>query len=605
MSIVSSRRKPRRVISSSNGHAEIVNRTAPLAEEPRKGDGEISVARAAHRAIAPLPCVPGQKLPALLWGIDPGASESSSLQLVAALAKAEKGNTPPRLLADLWRQCGDLSLQTVLHDPLRMLACARSLPALAKVADRGDCWAALDRLAAISRAVMDEPASDFWTLQALGGELALTVAYLFSEVTSCADLARRGQEVIERSLVAGLDDEGLAREVAPEQWLPLCASWTRSRMLMHAANQSLQADAAARYQDFVEALLRLARRDGWLALPGNEQTGAPRQRDLWLAVATFLDRRLQRTFQCVWNKPAGRRSVDTARALAAELPPASMNSERAGLAVLRPSWSAPRLVVDYRQPRLRLRLERKDDVYFAGDCELFVALDGRELTPRSPWEENCWITDDDVDYLELRLSLAEGVRVERHILFARRDEFVFVADSVLGEKPAEIEYRASLPLAAGMSVDAAAETRELSLVKGGRRRAVVLPLALGEWRTDRTRGEIAARSDGLCLAQAASRAACLFAPWFIDLSPRRLRRQVTWRRLTVAEDRLAQPDDVAVGYRVQIGQEQWLFYRSLAACGNRTLLGHNLVSEFLAARFSRKGVSETLIEIEAPADEDE
>ncbi|MGH7140711.1 MAG: hypothetical protein ACREHD_33685, partial [Pirellulales bacterium] len=389
---------------------------------------------------------------------------------------------------------------------------------LATVADRGEWWAAIDRLAAISRAVMDEPAGDFWTRQVLGGELALTVGYRFSEVASCADLGRRGREAIERSLMAGLDGDGLARETPPEQWLALLASWTRSRMLVHVSQQSLQPDAAARYQDFVESLLRLARRDGWLALPGNGQTSAPRQRDLWRAAAAFVDRRLQRAIQCVWNKPAGRRAVKTSRASAADLPPASMNNERAGLAVLRPSWSAPRLVIDYRRPRLRLRLERKDDAYFAGDCELGVSLDGRELVPQSGWEESCWITDDDVDYLELRLSLAEGVRVERHILFARQDEFVFVADAVLGGKPAAIEYRASLPLAVGISVDAAAETRELALVKAGRRRAVILPLALGEWRTDRARGELAVEPERLRLTQAASQAACLFAPWFIDLA---------------------------------------------------------------------------------------
>jgi hypothetical protein len=55
---------------------------------------------------------------------------------------------------------------------------------------------------------------------------------------------------------------------------------------------------------------------------------------------------------------------------------------------------------------------------------------------------------------------------------------------------------------------------------------------------------------------------------------------------------------LAVGYRVQVGGQQWLFYRSLGPRGNRTLLGHNLVTEFLAARFNRDGVAESLLEIE-------
>ena len=55
---------------------------------------------------------------------------------------------------------------------------------------------------------------------------------------------------------------------------------------------------------------------------------------------------------------------------------------------------------------------------------------------------------------------------------------------------------------------------------------------------------------------------------------------------------------MAVGYRVAIGKKQWLIYRSLARPANRSLLGHNLESETLVARFDRRGEVESLIEIE-------
>ncbi|MEX0714781.1 MAG: hypothetical protein WD278_20765 [Pirellulales bacterium] len=61
---------------------------------------------------------------------------------------------------------------------------------------------------------------------------------------------------------------------------------------------------------------------------------------------------------------------------------------------------------------------------------------------------------------------------------------------------------------------------------------------------------------------------------------------------------MVQPADPAVGYRVQVGRQQWLIYRSLAERGNRTVLGHNLISEFLVARFDRQGKVEPLLEIE-------
>ena len=81
----------------------------------------------------------------------------------------------------------------------------------------------------------------------------------------------------------------------------------------------------------------------------------------------------------------------------------------------------------------------------------------------------------------------------------------------------------------------------------------------------------------------------MLAPLFFDLRARRMTRPLTWRQLTVAESLKTQPPEVAVGYRVMVGKEQWLIYRSLGSPANRTLLGHNLATEMLVARFGRDG----------------
>ena len=90
----------------------------------------------------------------------------------------------------------------------------------------------------------------------------------------------------------------------------------------------------------------------------------------------------------------------------------------------------------------------------------------------------------------------------------------------------------------------------------------------------------------------------LYAPLFINFHRKRLRSELTWRQLTVAEKLEIQSSATAVGYRVQIGKKQWLFYRSLAAAGNRTVLFQNLSSQFLVGRFGKTGDVETIIEIE-------
>ncbi len=220
----------------------------------------------------------------------------------------------------------------------------------------------------------------------------------------------------------------------------------------------------------------------------------------------------------------------------------------------------------------------------------------------STWDEVCWFSDDDVDYLEIEAQLTDGLRVQRQILLAREDRFLFLADAVLCGTAAPLEYSGVLPLAGWVGWDPAAETCESFLTVGKPRagivpRALVLPLALPEWRSAARSGSLARTAAGMELRQAVH-GRSLFAPLFIDLDRRRIRKPFTWRRLTVGEALKAQPNDVAVGYRVEIAKQQWLFYRSLIAGGVRSVLGQQLAREFMVARFKRSGDAARLLEIE-------
>jgi hypothetical protein len=236
------------------------------------------------------------------------------------------------------------------------------------------------------------------------------------------------------------------------------------------------------------------------------------------------------------------------------------------------------------------------DVLWSGAWQLDVRRDGRLARPVSAWEEVLRVCDKQADYLELASDLSEGLRVERQILLARKDRFLFLADAILARQSATLDYRACLPLAAAVGFHAAEESRE-GFLAARRRRAMVLPLALPEWRDDRRFGSLEQTDRGLQLCQS-GKGRGMFAPLFVDLEARRFTRPLTWRRLTVAENLQAVADDVAAGYRVQIGRQQWLVYRSLAARANRTLLGHNLATEMLVARFQRDGEVDAILEIE-------
>ena len=278
-------------------------------------------------------------------------------------------------------------------------------------------------------------------------------------------------------------------------------------------------------------------------------------------------------------------------------------SEAAKVALLRRSREAPseQLLVDFSGREVFTELQIGGRVVWRGDWLWQATVAGQPLAADGAWEEICWHADADVDYLELELRLANGWKLQRQMLLARKNCFLFLADALIGNDQTTprtaIHFQNMLPLASSIRFDAATETREGWLAAGSRKVATVLPLALPEWRSEFCHADLSTMDNRLALSQAAE-GSSLYAPLFLDLARERVRKPTTWRRLTVAEQLEIVPRDVAVGYRAQVGDWQWLFYRSLAPRGNRTVLGQNYSTEFVACRFNRNGTTEDILEIE-------
>jgi len=153
-----------------------------------------------------------------------------------------------------------------------------------------------------------------------------------------------------------------------------------------------------------------------------------------------------------------------------------------------------------------------------------------------------------------------------------------------------------MPLAAGLEVDAADETRELFAYDTAMR-CLALPLALPEWRCAAATGDWEASDAGLTLRQR-GRGGRLYAPVWLDFRPRRIGKPLTWRQLTVADSRIILPRHQAAGFRVQCGREQWLIYKSLDEPRNRSLLGCNVSADFLLGRIPLSGEVKRTIEIQ-------
>ena len=92
-------------------------------------------------------------------------------------------------------------------------------------------------------------------------------------------------------------------------------------------------------------------------------------------------------------------------------------------------------------------------------------------------------------------------------------------------------------------------------------------------------------------------------PVLISLCNRHAKKSFTWRQLTVAQNLEVVQRDVAVAYRIQIDKDQWLIYRTLAEAARRTALGMHTLSDFFAGRVKNNGDLDTLVEVEAAAEE--
>jgi hypothetical protein len=349
----------------------------------------------------------------------------------------------------------------------------------------------------------------------------------------------------------------------------------------------------------VQQCLRFSRRDG--AALFQQGYDSSHDEPLLATAHELLPKRRQRRIPSPKQLLGGKASSDASKWVRP-----SAHSDDAGAALLRRDWSrsSDRLAVQYpqaptwaagRSPMLPLQLWLGADLVFAGDWRLELRVDGESREQTTPWSETLWSSDADVDYLELQAEFGDGVKVQRHLMLARQDKCLFLADAVRASGDRRIEYRGTLPLGDNITLQTNDEASEI-IVHGSKQRAIALPLALPEWKADRRYGRLQAAERALVLEQTGQGQA-LMAPLWFSLKEK-YDEALTWRQLTVAETLMQQPRDRAVGYRVQVGKRQWLLYRSLTPRANRTVLGHNLSTEFLVARFRRSGEVSTLIEVE-------
>lgn len=519
---------------------------------------------------------------------------SGSLLVDAAAEFAGHGIVGPESVDDLTH-----TLQTV--------AAAYSLPGFA-AGLAGDTWwklaEALHNLASEAQQLsVDSTSSGGEILQfhLLAGELPLALSYLFPELRPMRSLRERARESLSEALLELTDGAGVPHGQLLPVLPPLFAGWTRARWLgQHFHRGAWTGPAEKQYRWLLRRMIRLANGGDGCALCGTESNHDMPDFKPMLHMSLGL---------------AGERAHAAAAATAVtksivpndlrfgenDLPKHSFHSEWSGLAVLATSWSKrhPRIAASYAQNPTTIELHVGGQAILAGPWLTTTWCDGMPIDAAGTWEEQCWNSDEDCDYLELCLELDGGLRIERQILLAKQDGLLFLADNVASDDatPRSLRHALQLPLARNVTWRPEKESRDGTLVADEQRLAV-LPLSLHEWRSDPRGGSLADGDGNLTLAEEVNgRAVC--CPLLIDLKARRSTKERTWRQLSVAESLQIVPRERAVGFRAQVGRDQWLIYRSLGPAGNRTVLGQNFSCEFAAGRFLATGEFDEWIEIEA------
>jgi len=424
----------------------------------------------------------------------------------------------------------------------------------------------------------------------------VALAGLFAASAAGRDAAAEAARALARDITRSTDDEGGPATGPAAAFVGRLLAWTSAREAGVVAGHGLPWDGAteARFQGACLAGLRLLGGRG--SVPGSGEKRPIDTAPLLALLAASPQSVVRRTAAQI----AGSRKADGRKTL-----PRDAVDSSGTVGVLRSDWGkgAIRLLLDFGRPLHHLEIAAGDRLVVAGGWEWSVEADGVALVPAGPWSVCCFESDKNASFLEIVAPLPGGLQAERQVVLLPQDRVVILTDSVTdagaripaARRPDRLDYQGRLFLAAAEAT-AEAETREYRLAVGARHWRL-LPLALPEWRAAMTPGTLEVEGDMVTLRQQ-GRGGRLSAPLWIDADPSRSGRPLTWRQLTVADNRVNLQRHEAVGFRVQTGLEQWLLYRALDTPRNRTVLGCNLACEFLVGRIDRQGEVSRTLEIE-------
>jgi hypothetical protein len=473
----------------------------------------------------------------------------------------------------------------------RAVMWAAAMPALIDHLEYQTWWDLLQELTGFRETVMDREGSATLPRLIVAGEMALTLAWRLGDLPSCARLRKAAIDSVARWCEH--EEDSIAATIAGAKNARLgLASLIRCQRIIQATTKQKQ----TKQQKNVRADIAT-----WVAaLTANKGSSALLESSLKLAMKDDIVKHglLDAAAQCdpsslvpAMNAAIGKTQTGGRLVWEISLPETIHHCEQAKLIVMMCEWDvcAGKMNIDYSGENVRLELLGKKQPVVFGDLESSIEIDGNDQRPIGPWVSTCEFTDDDVHFVELEQSWTGGVILQRQFMTIRDDRAVMVADSVVprDESPTTgnrvIRHASRFPVAYQTNVDFEQETRELFLGHK-RNESLVIPLAANEWRVGMTDATLRLTDDHHLLLSANGKDRLCNPLWF-DFQKSRFKRNRTWRQLTVADELRVVGREEAVGFRIQLGSEQWLLYRSLQGSRCRSVMSKHLIADFFAGRF--------------------
>lgn len=434
-----------------------------------------------------------------------------------------------------------------------------------------------------------------WLGGLLRGELALTVSELFSAVENCRRLGDLGKSNVQQAL----SGSPAGSNATIREQLRAFPIWAGSLARSLAIDPDLGKEFQPPFREQLVKWIQFARPDGsWMFSP--LQDAKSKLQDPWSLLERHgIDRLLAKKERKKLKATLAKENTSSvAGGPGSEQPCGNSPHVRDHAVVLRGGGKKETCCwgFDHAAPPAMTELLAGRSTWLLGPWKTQLTINGRLESMSVGWKLDAFCETDLATSAQWSAQWMDGTHVERMLVLPRKGRLAFAADLVRCSTAAQLTYRWSMPLAAGVTSAQSAETWEVQLTSRSAS-ATLIPLGFPEWKSATAKGGRFSATGELEYSLESMGRKTLYVPLFVDLDSRRTNKDLTWRNLTIGADRKAVGPHVALGYRVQIGKEQWLIYRSLTAPANRTILGHNLVSNFLFARFDAEGSVTPLVEL--------